>query len=178
MNYLILLFMVLVAFLAYKHLLKPPRPSLPPPPPALSRPPAPALGDEQVRRVIESTRDINPQVRWEAARLLVQMRVPQTRELIPEMLIRDPDPGVRKQILNLIAGRPGARGEISRLLLGSLKDESPEVRLEAIGALARIGDPSVTVELSEALNDPSDVVRLAAMNAINALQSKAREMNP
>lgn len=173
---LLLVFTVgLVGWLLYQRYVKAPPPLAlpPPPPPAINMKPTPILNEKEIRQVLDSIHDGNPGVRWEAVKFLDQLNSPQLETIIPDMLARDSDTNLRKNLVNLIAERYGAKG--TPLLVEALKDENADVRVLAIQTLAKVGDYSVASPISAALNDVDERVRLAALTALNSIQNKKNE---
>ena len=177
---LILAVLVLVGAFAYKqHFMRPPAPTKEaiqaamPPPPAISKPPAPVLSPEEVQRIVDSTVDSNPGVRWEAAKLLIQMNAPEADEILQKMLVQDPDASLRKNIVSLFGDKPGPKA--SAKVAKALQDQDPEVRIVALQVLTKLGDYSVAPAISELLRDTEDRVRLQALQTLNALQVKRNE---
>jgi HEAT repeat protein len=142
-------------------------------PPVLSKPPAPILSSEEIQKVIESTKDMSPTVRWQALAFLVQINAPQADGLVLEMLRQDPDAALRKNIVLMLGERHGPKS--SEYLVKALQDQEAQVRIAALQMLDKIGDYSAGSAISELLRDTDDSVRLQALTALNSLQTKRSE---
>lgn len=146
---------------------------IPPSPPALERKPAPVLSQVELNRILAATQDMDANVRWEAAKFLSKAHIAQADGVLFSMLLRDPEASVRKQMIALLSSRHDP--EVSRHLAAALKDENPEVRVEALQAFAKIGNYAHTDAISEALSDVDERVRLQALTTLNALQQRKSE---
>ncbi|MBI3550460.1 MAG: HEAT repeat domain-containing protein [Elusimicrobia bacterium] len=142
-------------------------------PEAIKLPPTPVLSPAELQKVIDSTRDHDSNVRWEAIKFLNQLNVPQIETIFADKLQRDPDPALRRNILNLITERKSPT--TSQMLTMALKDDNPEVRVTALQALAHRGDFATATAISQTLNDSDQRVRLQALSALNALQTKRND---
>jgi HEAT repeat protein len=138
-------------------------------------------------------------VRAIAAKLLGDLEAVQRAERVASVLLEDPYPRARQTAAETLerfggetAGRalvrglddpmtevrlaavkgvrslepPGATPSLARLLL---EDSEWEIRVQAAGALGQTGDPEVVPVLRAALDDESDFVRAAAINALEEL---------
>ncbi|MBI4349555.1 MAG: HEAT repeat domain-containing protein, partial [Elusimicrobia bacterium] len=169
-----------LAFAAYKRTQKteapPPPPTPAPPPIVLPVPkPAPILSPDEMRRISEATRDSDENVRWEAARFLMKLEHPDADAVLFHMLAKDPAPSLRLRVAELLADRPRMQGEkpradVSRALVGALRDIESSVRSAALRALSRTGDYSAAGAISDLLKDQSEDVRLEAMRTLTRLQ--------
>jgi len=174
----IVLFFVGAFKLFYRPAPPPIAPQASPPavPPSLTLPsrtvdpPPSVLSPEQLLKVLETTRDPNPSVRWEAVKFLKKSNSPQSDAIIEEMMTRDTDATVRRNVVVLIGESGGPRA--TRQLVVALQDMDPMVRIAALRAIHRLGDYSAAPAISELLRDTDDTVRLAALNTLNALQQK------
>lgn len=142
-------------------------------PPILSKPPAPILSPAEIQKVIESTKDMSPTIRWQALAFLIQINAPQADGLILEMLRQDPDTTLRKNIVLMLGDHHGPNS--SEYLVKALQDQEAQVRVAALQMLDKIGDYSAGPAISELLRDTDDSVRLAALTALNSLQTKRGE---
>ena len=146
-------------------------PAAPPPPPAILSEPAPVVSDEEMRTILKSAQDTEPSVRWEAVVFLNKVKAPQAMTVMQEMLKHDGDRALRIKIVDLLGVRAG--DESVQTLLGSLRDQEPEVRLAALRALDKIGDFSVaSVIAAGPIRDQDERVRLQSMKTLNSLQDR------
>src|SRR3974390_1492321 len=114
MRFLLLLaVIVMIIAFGFKYFYKGVKPLTPAPatplPPAISRPPTPILSPAETAKVIESTKDTNPNVRWQALKFLVQTNAPEADIFLPEMLRGDPDVVLRKNIVLMLGEHPGPK---------------------------------------------------------------------
>ena len=172
MKHIMLVLAIGVAgFLAYKEFKPVPPPPPPPPPPAILSEPAPVINEAEQAKIFKSAEDQDPGVRWEAVLLLDKMKSPQAMPLMTHMLQKDVDPTVRIKIIALLGDRRGP--EVINALVGSLKDNEPDVRLASLKALERIGDYSVAgIIATGPIKDQEESVRLQALKTLNTLQDK------
>lgn len=147
-----------------------PAPPPPAPPAILSEPPPMVLDSGALERVRSSTRDTDPQVRWEAAQFLLKTRDPQALEIVFDLLHRDSEPDIRFKVVQLLGQRRSP--QITRHIVQALKDTDERVRLAALDALANIGDFSTSGAISAVLHDTDEQVRLKALQTLNALESQ------
>jgi HEAT repeat protein len=93
---------------------------------------------------------------------------------------RDPDPGTRRIVMEILADVP--LPEARALRLHGLEDEDPGVRAAALSALARSPDPAAAPAAGRALGDPDARVRAAAVDAaavcVLADQEAIRALRP
>ncbi|MBI3566506.1 MAG: HEAT repeat domain-containing protein [Elusimicrobia bacterium] len=166
-----------LAFVAYQRGMftpAPPPPPPPPPPPAILNEPAPVISEVELQKVLKSAQDPEPNVRWEAVVFLDKVKAPQAMPLMREMLQKDMEASLRIKIIDLLANRKGE--EVLTALVASMKDQEPEVRLEALKALEKIGNYSVAGAITEGpLRDSEESVRLQAMRTLNSLQDKKQK---
>ena len=91
--------------------------------------------------------------------------------LIFYLLQKDPDMQLRIKITALLGSRRSP--DVTRALVGALKDQEPDVRLAALRAIEKIGDYSVAPALAGGpLKDQEESVRLQALKTLNALQER------
>src|SRR5687768_5988971 len=174
MRYLLMAVGFSVLYYAYDRYLKAPDPAAvaaaPAPPPQLVAPPPGVLDAESLERIRATTRDSNPAVRWQAAQLLLNANDPQAMARLVEMLRTDDEPGIRRDIVGILASRPGK--ETTRHLIVALRDPEAIVRVAAIQALGNTGDYSAAAAISQATQDIDEQVRLEALRALSALQQR------
>lgn len=150
-----------------------PAPPVMAPPPAIVKPLAPVLSAQDIQKVVESTRDSNPNVRWEALKFLVQVRAPQADGLVYEMLRQDSEASVRKNIVIMLGAEKGPK--VTSYLAQALQDQEPEIRISALQMLDRRGDYAAAPAISELLRDTDDRVRLTALTVLNNLQQRQND---
>lgn len=164
-----------ILYYAYDRHFKSPDPAAveaaaPAPPPEAVAPPPVVLDEESLERIRATTRDSNPSVRWQAAQLLLTANDPQAMARLVEMLRTDEEPGIRRDIVGILASRPGK--ETTRHLIAALRDPEAPVRVAAIQALANSGDFSAATAISQATQDLDEQVRLEALRALSTLQQR------
>lgn len=173
---LIILGLALGAY-AYKSVMKapPPPPAPPAPPPvAVTMPqPQPILNPEELRKVTETTKDQDPNVRWEAASFLVRLNHPEADEVLYRMLAQDDATELRVKVAEMLSDRKGPR--VLQALSGALQDREAPVRSTALRALGKIGDPSAASSITNLLRDVDEGVRLEAVRTLRLLQEAADE---
>lgn len=140
-----------------------PMESLAPPPP-----PAPLISPEEEAKIVKSAADENPEVRWEALKLLDKMKAPSALPLLLEKFQKDPEVPLRVRIAELLGTRKSP--EVSRVLVVGTKDFIPEVRVAALKALETLKDTSAASAVTDCLKDPEEAVKLQAFKTLNALQ--------
>ncbi len=146
-------------------------PKLPPPP--VQPPPAPIIDPAQEARVINSTKDENPDVRWNAALFLVNMRSPRAKPIIFWMLHNDQDPDLKVKLIGLLARNAGPDApEVLRQIESAVHDPSAKVRIAAMKTLDDMGDFAASPLLTKSLTDQNANVRRQALLSLNDLQSK------
>ena len=172
MKYALLACAIAVAgFMAYKEFKPVPPPPPPPPPPAILSEPAPVINEEEQAKILKSTEDQDPSVRWEAVLLLDKMKSPQAMPVIFHMLKKDLEAPLRIKACELLSNRRGA--DVLDALVGALKDQEPDVRLASLRAIEKIGDYSVAgVIATGPIKDQEETVRLQALKTLNTLQDK------
>lgn len=170
MKYVLIVCAVAVAgFMAYQEFKPVPPPPPPPPPPAILSEPAPVINEEEQAKILKSTEDQDPSVRWEAVILLDKMKSPQAMPVIFYMLRKDLEAPIRIKAVDLLGNRRGP--DVLNALVGALKDQEPDVRLAALRALEKIGDYSVAgIIATGPIKDQEESVRLQALKTLNTLQ--------
>lgn len=143
---------------------------VPPPPPEIEQEPPPVLSDKQLNRIRASTRDTNPDVRWEAVDLLVKARYAQADNILYEMLQRDGSSQNKLKVIAILQGRTGDPNAVYALTR-ALRDTEADVRLACLRALGAIGDPSSAAAIGGLLRDVDEGVRLEAIRTLNTLES-------
>lgn len=133
----------------------------------------PVISAEEQNKIVHTTNDTDPNVRWEAMVLLDKLKAPAAYPVLFDKLRRDTELDVRLKIIKLLSQRPDP--EVIRQLTLATKDMAPEVRLEALRALEAIGDGSAAAAVMECLKDTEDSVRLQALKTLNTLQDKRQK---
>ena len=146
-----------------------------PPPPEIEETPPPVLSDSQLKRIRASTRDTNPDVRWEAVDLLVNSRYPQADQILYEMLQRDGSPQNKIKVIAILQGRTGDANAVYALTR-ALIDTEAGVRLASLRALGALGDPSAAKAIGGLLRDVDENVRLEAIRTLNTLEAKRQSL--
>jgi len=173
---------------------KPPLPP-PPPPPAIMSVAAPVISAAEQSKIIKSSNDQDPTVRWEAIVFLDKMKIPAFFDVVFEKLHKDPDQELRIKIIALLGKRgsprttlvelaadspetPASKTQdtindlITRNLIWATQDSTPEIRIAALEALIEVGDYAVASSLTDCLKDPDERVRLQALKTLNSLQDR------
>jgi HEAT repeat protein len=132
--------------------------------------PAPVISEEEQAKIIKSTNDPDPLVRWEALLLLDKMKAPRAQEIMFQKLHKDLDVELRTKILVNLSGKRSP--EITQNVVWVLKDNNPEIRLAALQALDKIGDYATASAITELLRDIDEGVKLQAIRTLNTLQDK------
>jgi HEAT repeat protein len=90
---------------------------------------------------------------------------------VPELLAHFPAASGADQVL--VAHLFGELGcsEATDLLLAGLSDESPELRAASAASLGKLQPAGSAAQLAPLLDDPADIVRAAALNALQRLAS-------
>jgi hypothetical protein len=116
--------------------------------------------------------DTDPRVRNEAAIALGEIGSTQVVSQAIMPLIDATNDSVVDVRFNavLALGILGSTQAVSPLINVLKNDEDPRVRAVTALALGEIGDPTAIGPLQEAVNDPSDLVRSRAQDALNKLQ--------
>ncbi|MBI3288112.1 MAG: HEAT repeat domain-containing protein [Elusimicrobia bacterium] len=172
MNYVMLLLAAIVAsYMAWQRFKPLPPPPPPPPPPAILSEPAPVINEAEQAKILKSTEDQDPSVRWEAVLLLDKFRSPHAMPTMFHMVQKDLDPQLRVKVVELLGHRNSP--EVMQALIGALKDQEVDVRLAAIRSIERIGDyTAASVLTTGPIKDQEESVRLQALKTINVLQDK------
>jgi HEAT repeat protein len=203
MKYLFMTVVLCVAgYFAWQQFKPKPVPPPPPPPPPILTEPAPLITPEEQAKVIKSTNDQDPEVRWQAIVFLDKMKVPSAFDVMFDRMQKDQDVDVRIKIINMLGQRGAQRlimqassndplnpvvsadpmsreqrlTEISQHLVAATKDSMPEIRIAALAALDVLGDYSVGSSVTDSLKDPDERVRLQALKTLNSLQDKKAAM--
>ncbi len=160
--------------------------------------PGPLVNAEGQARIIKSATDQNPEVRWQAIVLLDKMKVPQAYDVMFDRLQHDQDTDLRIKIIGLLSQRGATRttlqpnpndplnpttvteaaprdrreADITKNLVGMVRDFLPEIRIAALQSLDTLGDYAVAPSVMDALRDPDERVRLQALKTLNSLQEK------
>lgn len=107
--------------------------------------------------------------------MTLALTVPADTQSLETLLayLKSPDSGTRRDA----ARRLGERRErnqvaVEALAVAARKDESRDVRAEAVEALGKIKDLSALTEMLDALKDPSDPVRGAAVKSLVMLYTE------
>jgi HEAT repeat protein len=172
MKYILLICALAVAgYMAYQEFKPLPPPPPPPPPPAILSEPAPVISEAEQAKILKSTEDQDPLVRWEAALLLDKMKSPQAMPVLFHLLQKDADSPLRIKVCELLSYRRGP--DVLNALVGALKDQEADVRLTALRSLEKIGDYSVAgIIATGPIRDQEESVRLQALKTLNSLQDK------
>jgi HEAT repeat protein len=115
------------------------------------------------------------EVRWRAARLLVQCEaiLPEVRPLLHGLAADDPRPDIRRMAVHCVGKLAADDPEAQRTLLRAAGDAAAPVRRAALAALA--GLPEAEAERNESLraaaaSDPDPACRRFAANALAAFE--------
>lgn len=146
-----------------------------PPPPAIEAEPPPVLSPQQLQRIQASTRDTNPEVRWEAVDLLVKTRYPHADAILLEMLQRDSHPPNKLKVIAILERR-GDDPRAVAALTNALRDTEADVRLSSLRALGVIGDPAAAPAIGALLRDVEETVRLEAIRTLNTLEGRRQTL--
>lgn len=148
---------------------------IPPPPPEIEQAPPPVLSPRQLQKIRASTRDTNPDVRWEAAELLVKSRDPMADQILYDMLRMDGSPDNKIKVIAILRDRTNDRNVVGALS-NALRDTEANVRLAALHALGAIGDPAAAPAIGSLLSDVDEGVRLQALRTLNELEAKRQTL--
>ncbi|MBI5883448.1 MAG: hypothetical protein HZB91_10145 [Elusimicrobia bacterium] len=164
---IIVLALAIAGFFAAKAIFK-----KPPPPPVVEAPPPPPpplITPEEEAKIIKATRDIDPDVRWEAALLLSNLKSPSSNAVLFERLHKDESIENRLRVSALLRSKTGA--DVAQQLVLALKDAAnpPELRLSILVTLASVGEMSVISDITECLKDPNELVRKESLKTLNSL---------
>lgn len=161
--------MAVAGFFALRQMRSASKPAAPQASPILLEP-LPLISEAEQNKIIRSTNDNDPLVRWEALVLLDKMKAPKANQLLFQKLHKDIDPELRIKVINLLGQR--RTPEITQNLVWVLTDQNPEIRVAALAALEKIGDYATASPITELLNDVDERVRLQALKTLNILQDK------
>jgi HEAT repeat protein len=148
---------------------------IPPPPPEIEEEPPPVLSARQLRKIRASTKDTNPDVRWEAAELLVKSRDPMATRILYDMLRMDGSPQNKIKVIGVLEGRTDDP-HVVPAISNALRDTDPAVRLSALRSLGTIGDPRAAAPIGALLSDVDEGVRLEAIRTLNLLEEKRQSL--
>jgi HEAT repeat protein len=142
----------------------PPVVEAPPPPP-----PPPLITPEEEAKIIKATRDLDPDVRWEAVQLLNNLKSPSANAVLFERLHKDDSVDMRLKVCSLLNTKTGA--DVAEQLALVLRDNAspPELRISALQSLASVGEMSFIPQITECLKDPNELVRKEALKTVNSL---------
>ncbi|MBI4679423.1 MAG: HEAT repeat domain-containing protein [Elusimicrobia bacterium] len=162
---IVLVFAVCGFFAARSFFRKPP----PPPPVVEPSPPPPLITPEEEAKIVKASRDIDADVRWEAAQLLTSLKSPSANAVLFERLHKDESLDVRLKITGLIKTKTGA--DVAENLVLALKEPAnpPELRIAVLQALAAVGEMGVIPQITDCLKDANELVRKEALRTINSL---------
>ena len=138
--------------------------------PVLKVEPAPVISAAEQAKIVKSTSDQDPRVRWEAMVFLDKIQSPQSYPILFEHLRKDLEPEIRVKVLKLLSERSGT--DVVQNVVWACKDQIPEVRVAALQAIDKIGDFRAANAVTEAARDYDDAVRLQALKTLNSLQDK------
>ncbi len=148
---------------------------IPPPPPEIEAAPPPVLSMKQLQRIKSSTRDTNPDVRWEAVDLLVKSQYPEADQILYEMLQRDGSPQNKLKVIAILQERTDDPNAVYALTQ-ALRDTEADIRLSSLRALGTIGDPRSAKAIGGLLRDVDEGVRLEAIKTLNTLEEKRQSL--
>ena len=112
----------------------------------------------------EASEDLpDPEKRIETLRKLAKQRQP-ALQAFTFVLAGDPDPAVRRAALGLIVGLPGE--EARRTVVQAVADADPEMRVDALRALAAGREKPVSLLAQVAKSDAEPSVRVAAIGML------------
>jgi HEAT repeat protein len=126
--------------------------------------------DKYFTYLINALNDADANARLQAARMLGEHGEPQAVEALSNVLMDDPDMGVR-QVAAAALGKLGA----SEPLIRALRVPDIQVRQLATQALGQIGDPRAIEPLILALRDSNAEVRNQVAFALNKIGGPAVE---
>ncbi|MBI3551413.1 MAG: HEAT repeat domain-containing protein [Elusimicrobia bacterium] len=161
---------VIAGYFAFQQFKPKPPPPPPPPPPPILQEPAPLIDEAEAAKIVKSTTDQDPGVRWEAVVLLDKMKSPKAYPIMFEMLHKDSETSIRLRVIELLQTRHTP--EVTQNVVGALKDMEPDVRVSALRALDNIGDYSTAPAIMETLKDQEETVRVQALRTLNDLQDR------
>ena len=174
-----ILILVIIGGLYYFYAKKSaPPPEPPPPPPAapvIEPDPPSVISDAELEHIRQATKDADPQVRWAAIQLLVQLKDPRAFKILEESLAIDTEVSVRQNALRMV--REANRPESAQTLVKALMDSEKEIRMAALSALGEVGDPVTAPAVAESLRDVEPDVRAAALTTISRIQQKVNDQH-
>jgi HEAT repeat protein len=129
---------------------------------------AKAGGTEAVLPLLARCADLNKKWRASVAQALAEIGEPAVSPLIAEGLT-DSSKRVRRCAARALGLIGSAADQAYEGLVAALDDDSPGVRVRAIGALGRIGDPRAAAALVSLFGDENDDVREAAVDALGRI---------
>jgi HEAT repeat protein len=104
-------------------------------------------------------------------------QLPAARAAVPSARVRDmigdSSPAVREQVARTL-GTLADKSAIDAMVTQLAMEPKPQVKVELLRALARMGDPRVVPQVLRLLNDPSARVKTAAADALRALGASIR----
>lgn len=138
------------------------------PPLVLPRPFLPPADLEKVRANITHH---DPGVRWTALELLYTMGDPESYHHLERAVAKDLDSEIRMKAVKLLGSGTGA-GRVPGLAR-ALRDREPEIRMEALEGLEKLGEPSAArwVALA-AVKDIDPAIRARALKVLSKFQDK------
>lgn len=119
-----------------------------------------ASAEQALARVLS---DSEASVRRAAVRALTKVRSDASLGALITSL-DDADLDVRLETIRALADSPAPR--VRDALLGKTRDAAPQARALALEAVTRVADPRAVAVLTQALEDPSDAVVLAAIRGL------------
>jgi HEAT repeat protein len=120
--------------------------------------------------LVERLRDEAPQVRIAALEALSRVNTPAAWEAICAAAASS-DPDERRA--GLVGVGLHARDGACSILLSALRSADPPTRLVALAGLTRLREPEALAALSEAVGDPSDEMRDAALSILAEREDEA-----
>jgi HEAT repeat protein len=134
-----------------------------------------AGGTEAVLPLLARCADLNKKWRAAIAEALAQIGEPAISPLVKGGLA-DSSKRVRRCAARVLGMIGSAADQAFEGLVAALDDDSQGVRLRAIAALGRIGDPRAAAPLVALFDDKDDEVREAAVDALGAIGEPAFEV--
>ena len=127
-----------------------------------------------VDRLIALARDTSVSIRWRATYALGRLAAPAAGEVLLTAM-RDPIPIIRETAAKALgrsyierAGLP--RDGVASELVRTLNDQTPGVRINALGGLATVGDSTHAGDVAPLLRDEDRNVRVAAATTLGSLR--------
>ena len=134
-------------------------------------PPGPGL----LPPLVEALACEAPDVRWRAARLLVESGrvLPELQPLLGGLVTGDPRPLVRQMAAHCLRALAPDEPETERILLAASRDRDLRVRRASLAALAALGEPVVAERLLEVSAADADAEsRRIAVDALGAIAAR------